>query len=145
MYTLQVYHIQSTFTSRFAADLPVDLLPMSELTGIWLVQFCDWSSVTVTQSKNMSASTTLSKRKNEASLFLAFAVCSYVVMALVAAIVRRLTLIAILSVSKRNGPQPPPSHIKPITFGNELRTYDMIPLVEQNRQRASVTWQERSQ
>ena len=33
----------------------------------------------------------------------------------------------ILSVSKRNGPQPPPSHIKPITFGNELRTYDMIP------------------
>ena len=34
---------------------------------------------------------------------------------------------AILSVSKRNWPQPPPSHIKPITFGNELPTYDMIP------------------
>ena len=35
----------------------------------------------------------------------------------------------ILSVSKWNGPQPPPSHIKPITFGNEFRTYDNDPLV----------------
>ena len=50
-----------------------------------------------------------------------------VVMAPVAVILRRLTLIAILSVSKRNGPQPPPSHIKPIMFGNELRNYHMIP------------------
>ena len=37
------------------------------------------------------------------------------------------TLITILSVSKQNGPQPPPSHIKLIMFGNELQTYDMIP------------------
>ena len=50
-----------------------------------------------------------------------------VVMALVTAIVRRLTLIMMFSASKQNGPQPPPCHIKPITFGIELRTYDMIP------------------
>ena len=49
------------------------------------------------------------------------------VLAPVAAILRRSTLITILSVSKRNGPQRPPSHIKPIMFGNELRNYDMIP------------------
>ena len=66
------------------------------------------------------------EKKNEASLILAFAVCSRWVMALVVAILRRLTL-TILSVSKRNGPQPPPSHIKPISFGNELRTFDLIP------------------
>ena len=47
-------------------------------------------------------------------------------MALVAAIVGQLTLITILSVSKRNGLQPPPSDNKPITFGNELQYYDMI-------------------
>ena len=29
-----------------------------------------------------------------------------------------------------NGPQPPPAHIKPITFGNELRTYDMVPYLK---------------
>ena len=39
-----------------------------------------------------------------------------VVMALVTAIVKWLTLITILSISKRNGPQPPPSHIKPISI-----------------------------
>ena len=36
----------------------------------------------------------------------------------------------ILSVSKRNGLQPPPAHIKPITYGNELRTYDMVPYLK---------------
>ena len=30
---------------------------------------------------------------------------------------------------KRNSPQPPPSHIKPITFGNELRNYDIIIII----------------
>ena len=37
-------------------------------------------------------------------------------------------LSVILSVSKRNCAQPPPSHIKPVTFGSKLRTY-MIPNV----------------
>ena len=36
------------------------------------------------------------------------------------------------SVSKEMGLNPP-SHIKPITFGNELRTYDMIPIVHSKK------------
>ena len=48
-----------------------------------------------------------------------------VVMALVATIVRRLTLVAILVRFQTKWAATPPSHIKPITFGNELWTYDM--------------------
>ena len=52
----------------------------------------------------------LEKKKNEASPFLAFAIfshCSYGT---------GYCDITILSISKRNGPQPPPSHIKPISI-----------------------------
>ena len=41
-----------------------------------------------------------------------------------AAIVKRWNLITLISISKRYGPPMPPSHIKPITFGNELPTYE---------------------
>ena len=87
------YHIQST--PRFAADqgLLVDLLPMSELTGIWLVPFCDWSSATVTNwSKNVSASTTSREEKMKQVCFWPSPFVHAVVMALVAVIVRRLTI-----------------------------------------------------
>ena len=51
-----------------------------------------------------------SRKQIMASLFLAFAVFSRCSSAIGSAIVRRFTLITILSVSKRNGPQPLPSH-----------------------------------
>ena len=47
----------------------------------------------------------------------------------------------IFFVSKRNGPQPPPSHIKPITFGNELRTCDMIPTLNVGAGWRDCLWQ----
>ena len=130
MCALLVYHPQSNFTSRFAADLPVDLRPMSELTGIciWLVQFFDWSSATVTnQAKNVSAFTTSGKEKNEVSLFLAFAICSRCSFGTGCRNCEAINPFYDFSVSKRNGLQPPSSHVEPITLGNELRIYDMIP------------------
>ena len=107
---------------------------MLELTGIWLTRHSfvnDWwiklrGCDRYQLRKNVNASTTSRKEKMKQVCFFPSLLVHAVVLAMVATIVRRLTLITILSVSKRNGPEPPPSHIKPITFANELWTYDMI-------------------
>ena len=59
----------------------------------------------------MSVSTTSKKEKTKQICFWPSPLVHAVVMALVAAIVMRLTLITILSVSKQSGPQHPPSQI----------------------------------
>ena len=106
---------------------PVDLLPRPSLRANdstpGTIQF-----LKLRDSNECAWYSGIYKRKKEiTSLFLALNTCSQSGSATGAANARRKFLITILSVSKRNRPQPPPSHIKPITFGNELRTHDMIP------------------
>ena len=63
---------------------------------------------------NVSAATISTKEKDSKSVFARFAIGR-----------RKILMINILAISKGNWPQRPPS---PITFGNESRTYSMIPL-----------------
>ena len=69
------------------------------------------------------------EKKNEVSLFLAFADCSRCSFGTDCRNCEGINPYYDFSVSKRNGLQPPPSRIKSISFGNELRTLDMIPYV----------------
>ena len=107
MYALLIYHIQSTFASRFASqslDLPVDLLPMSELMGIWLVQL-----LTEALQKMCVTQRQLEKKKmKQVWTGLRCLFCLLWSSAIGAAIARWITRITILSVSKRTGPQPLP-------------------------------------
>ena len=64
-------------TSQFTVDLPVNLLPMSEITGTWLVEFWWfklWRQLLV--NRKMWVPQRHIEKKNDASLFLAFAACS---------------------------------------------------------------------
>ena len=87
--------------------------------------FFAWISAAVTNVSACCNESTKERKKNRSvsGLYHLFTRDS----ATGAAIALRKILITILSVSKRNCAQPPPSHIKPITFGNELQTNDMIP------------------
>ena len=98
----------SPFASWFAGQcrLPVDLHPRSKQTDIWLVQFCAWSSAKVT---NVSASWHLENKLWQVRFWpLPFVHAEAWSSATRAAILKRWTLLTILSVSKRNGPQPLP-------------------------------------
>ena len=106
----------STFASRFAGRCR---LP-GRNKQIWLVQFCAWSSAKLT---NVSASWHLENKLWQICFWPLPFVHTIVLPPRPRFCEALNPYYEFLSVSKRNGPQPPPSHIKPITFGNELRTY----------------------
>ena len=119
-YTVYVYvSIRCRPTSRPPPDVRANGHMSGKVSWLKLCDGCD-------SLRNVKASTTSRKEKMKQVSFWPWAFVHPVVMALVAAIMGQLTLITILSVSKRNGPQPRPSHIKPLTFGSKLRPYDMI-------------------
>ena len=70
------------------------------------------------------------EKQNMASLFLAFAVCSRCTVVLPPG-PRWWSYEPLLRFCqfRKKWASSPPSHIKLITIGNELRTYDMVPLV----------------